>query len=837
MILNLASTTEEERTYYIAKSCDPIRVAGLYQTQFFETWRESDYGPYLATTVFEWTRTVPTDGLLLAATLRQITKRADNILGLIDRTADIETQLEQIADVNTLIQVKGIGRASAAKIIEKLQLHDFDRRSLRLMRLFATFGLPFDPEAKKRARWAKLYFNAHPDETDRFAGNPYHLLKITDAHLFQRVRALRSKHPKENPQGYSLSLIDQRVLAADPRWKYHQGRVEAYLVMAVKQAMNDGWVVNSLDSIRNHLRDRGLTQITDALDQPSVPLTNERLRKLILQNENVALIKTTDQLGQELEGVAFTEVIGWAKFTAEMTNRLAHLREPLFGITEAKKMLQHAVSTAAVPLSSEQTEALRHGFQGRFSAITGGPGTGKSTTLQAFLNGLQFARQARKVPNPRDPSTTVDATAMDIYVLAPSGTAAQRIRLGLELEDPVTGRAVKPQRIGEYPRPQTDFLPYGFTYLGTLHSFLGYVGSGAYRLPEPHPSIIIVDEMSMVDEEPFYQLMLYFHQCLENDIPCQLMLSGDVDQLPPVGPGFPFRDLIASDYGAFVPTTRLNVVRRQGKGSDIVRAAALIRKGDVPPSLSELQEQGQGFYGRDFTWATPANEETLYDMRLLLDNYLTFLHKYVDTSVREEDIQFLIPLRNPSTKEPRALHVKQLNLTLQEHYARQTGNPLVEFDAVHHRNEEFTFKVEFAEGDRVIHVGMNGYHGELHEPIMRGSMGTIQQITDEEILVEYPWLDEPVSYGKEDEFGQIDLAYSITGHAAQGNEFDYILMIIPERAAPGLIDRSWLYTAVTRAKRHLMMVAPSHRIREGLQRQVGMERQTLLARELSKAST
>ena len=469
--------------------------------------------------------------------------------------------------------------------------------------------------------------------------------------------------------------------------------------------------------------------------------------------------------------------------------------------------------------------------------------THNTTIAQCYLSGILQARRARQWKNPLT-KRAQKRTGHNIYILAPTGVATQRIRNGLALEeDEVLNNGLRRKRTISLRRASSHgieermtHLDNGDVYIGTLHSFLGYKGSGFFDIPPPHPSIIYIDEASMIDCEVMYHLARYMLRCIEENVSISVLFSGDHHQLPPVGPGYPFRDLMGNAFGASIPITELTEVKRQEKGSMIAHAADNVKHVRIVPSPRDYASWGIPYDEADFVWHDPAEMPGM-QVTDILTNYAAYLTRTRTRPVDVRDIQVILPLRNQSRVEPEAPHTRALNQALQQHYS---GGNVFSLPA-RRSDDSDLFMAHFAVGDKVIHVGENGYTGGP-EPINRGSIGFIRSITqkDDDVRVDvaYPWLEDTVRYCEPAQVGQLDLAYAITGHASQGSEYDFVLITLPARAGmnprtgESMVDRNWLYTTLTRGKKHVMLIAPTFRLQNAVGQSSGQARNTLLALEL-----
>ncbi len=371
-------------------------------------------------------------------------------------------------------------------------------------------------------------------------------------------------------------------------------------------------------------------------------------------------------------------------------------------------------------LTERQREAVQMAYAQKVSILTGGPGTGKSTSIRALL---MLLRQ-RKV---------------EVAMAAPTGRAAKRLA-------EATGFEAK-----------------------TLHRLLEYAPhDNTYQRNEANPlpyQFIIVDEFSMVDILLFYNLL----KALPKD--AHLLLVGDADQLPSVGPGNVLRDLLRSDA---IPTVRLTELFRQAQQSKIIVNAHRINAGQMPNTKIETTS--------DFFFM--AEEDPVRAQKLILDLVQRRLPaRYAFNPMT--DIQVLAPMY----KGP--VGVMSLNEELQ---ARLNPSAIAQVEWGGN-----TLRV----GDKVMQIRNNYDKG-----VFNGDVGWIRAINRENATVKVEFVEEAgplyVSY----EFHELDeltLAYATTIHKSQGSEYPAIIvpLVVQHRM---LLQRNLLYTAITRAKRFCVLV-------------------------------
>lgn len=427
-------------------------------------------------------------------------------------------------------------------------------------------------------------------------------------------------------------------------------------------------------------------------------------------------------------------------------------------LQEKIKQIQRAEK---IDLDEKQQEAIKEAVKSGLMVITGGPGTGKTTTINAIIRYFEME-------------------GLDIYLAAPTGRAAKRMTEATGYEAKTIHRLLELTGIPEESSARVHFERNAQNPL--------------------EADVIIIDEMSMVD-------IFLMHALLSAVVTgTRLILVGDVNQLPSVGPGSVLKDIIRS--GEF-PVVELTKIFRQASQSDIVVNAHKINQG-IPVVLDNKS--------MDFFFLKR------YDANVIISVVITLIQKKLPKFVDAQpyDIQVLTPMRKGF------LGVERLNGILQQYLnppekakkEKEHGNGL------------------FREGDKVMQIknnyqiewevrGLYGIPVEKGVGVFNGDTGILREINtfaetatvefDERRFVEY-------SFKQLDE---LELAYAITIHKAQGSE--YPAVIIPLLGGPKmLMNRNLLYTAVTRARKCVTLVGDEKTFEEMENNRMEQSRYTTL---------
>lgn len=389
--------------------------------------------------------------------------------------------------------------------------------------------------------------------------------------------------------------------------------------------------------------------------------------------------------------------------------------------------------------ASEQIEAIKTALRNNVSIITGGPGTGKTTVINSICN-----IYSRNLPE------------NIIYLASPTGKAAKR------MEESTDREAMTIHRLLRY-NPFSGGFEYG------------------YLNPLPGPGLLIVDEFSMCD----VLLARDLFAAIED---LKVVLAGDVDQLPSVGPGSVLRDMINSGV---VPTTRLKFNYRQANGSVVAEMANQIVEGTIPA----LNDRG------DFEYIRVMDDESAEK------EVIKYVEKLVADGVDVNDFQVLSPMHRGHSG------VKNLNEKI-----RDIVNPV---------DKDKPELAGFRLGDKVMVIKNNYRLG-----VMNGNIGKVVNILRSSLFVKILDNDspEPVEFKYED-LDILQLAYACTIHKYQGSECPVVIMPLTNSHYI-MLRRNLVYTGITRARDKLVLVADKRAFDRAVKNNTVEKRYSKLAEKL-----
>ena len=442
---------------------------------------------------------------------------------------------------------------------------------------------------------------------------------------------------------------------------------------------------------------------------------------------------------ENLEGIEWVYLNTFYACEKNIAEKLSILKlaKNIKKIKNFEKKFNDEEKKSNITLSEKQKEAIQLVNDNNVCVITGGPGTGKTTIIKFIIE--MYKQEEKKV-----------------VLCAPTGRAAKRMSEATGEEATTIHRLLS---------------------LGKMEETLE-MERVDYQIAPIDGDIIIIDEMSMVD----VFLMNYILKGLY--IGTKLVLVGDINQLPSVGPGNILKDIINSEV---IETIELNEIFRQAAQSQIITNAHKVNSGESFLNIPKEEIQGKL---QDFFYINETSmEKMLEDVISLCSGRLK---KYGNYDFFK-DIQVLTP-----TKKGK-LGTKKLNIELQ--------NALNPNKKIEKKHGERTFLV----GDRVMQI-KNNYDiywekngKENGTGIFNGELGRISKIDDITKQIEVQFDDEKKAWYEYSELEQLEHSYSITIHKSQGSEFDVVIMCLPP-VAPMLLSRNLLYTGITRAKKLLIVL-------------------------------
>lgn len=619
--------------------------------------------------------------------------------------------------------VRGIGPATAKKIIERFGENSFDVLENHPERLADIKGISL-----KKAKDISKIFNEQfavrqiMISLERFGMTTHECLeayKLYGANAVDMIKA--------NPYALCSDIVGMGFERADaiasalPEPPDRAYRVSAGIVHVVKYNLNNGHTCvprKKLIAPSSGLLEADEDTIEAAID---------------------ALVESGRLISQMMNGKEFLflpQIYSAEKLAAQRI--LVMTKFPPAGRVTVEEDIEKIEKEENIHYESKQREAILTAANKGILILTGGPGTGKTTALNGILKLFEL-------------------DGIDVALTAPTGRAAKRM-------SEITGKEAKTiHRLLEVEWDKHD-RPY------FSRNARNPISAGA----------VIVDELSMVDISLFASLL--------DALPlgCRLIMVGDSDQLPAVGAGSVLHDLILSGV---LPVVELKEVFRQAMQSRIVTNAHKIVSGQMP----ELHDKNNDFFfmKRNSAYDTAATVAELCTVRL------PKAYSYSPIN----DIQVLCPSRKGETG----------TVSLNKRLQTVINPPSPE------KKELRSGSRIFREGDKVMQI-KNNYNiiwtkdSEEGTGVFNGDIGTVKKIDKANGCLAV-WFDDKEAVYSTDNLQELEHAYAITVHKSQGNEFNAV--VIPVMGVvPQLCYRNLLYTAVTRAKKLMVMVGSEKQIRD-----------------------
>ncbi len=598
--------------------------------------------------------------------------------------------------------IQGIGRSTAGKIVAQFGSDTLDIMNTRIDRLAEVEGIGPKTLEKIRASWEKqrgvqnvmLFLKSH-DISTTWAVRIYRTYGADSIHVMQEdpYRLV------DDIEGIGFVIADGiarslGVTVEDPL------RVRAGIGYALREAARrDGHCCVPREEFLHHA-----AAVLEASEESVLDgLRDAMAHARVIEDDDMLFLPELYHAEH-----AVTEAI--AEAFGEHWNDLDHL--------QLNEQLSAAEERTGLQFNAQQVEAVHKCLAGPICILTGGPGTGKTTTLIGIL---EIAKEM----------------GWKTAICAPTGRAAKRI-------SEVTGFEAR-----------------------TIHRLLEFDPvSGVFQRSDDRPveaDLLVVDEMSMVD----LPLMAALLRARASG--CRIVLVGDADQLPPVGPGAVLRDLISSRN---IETVVLTLVLRQSAQSSIVTNAHRVRQGFMPVFDTRLSDGGETFFR--------AVEQGESIAELIRDLIVTRLPTQLGCDpVR--DIQVLSPMHATPAGVTHLNRVLQQSVNGGSRVAVQRGDRL------------------FRNGDKVMQI-RNDYERDVYN----GDIGYVHGYDEDEgqLLVDFD--GRRVRYAPDD-LESLVLAYAITIHKSQGSEYPIVIvpLVLQHRI---MLRRTLLYTAMTRARDMIILL-------------------------------
>ncbi|HBA96913.1 MAG TPA: ATP-dependent RecD-like DNA helicase [Lachnospiraceae bacterium] len=620
--------------------------------------------------------------------------------------------------------IKGIGPTLAGRIVKKFQSDTFKIIEEEPERLAEIKGISMKMAvsvaeqflAKRQMRQAMMFLQDYGISMNMSVK----IYKFYKDGIYEVLRKNPYKLAEDIP-GVGFKTADSIAMRAG-FCQDSQSRIQAGILYALQQSGTNGHC---------YLPEDELATFASELLMLDREIVSREIDSLVL-NKEVTIQETADEKRLYISRLYYMEL--------DCARMLVDLNIPFpADIEELEKKAGITGQQQNITLDELQKQAACQAAMNGVMIITGGPGTGKTTTINTIL-------------------ALLESEGLDVLLAAPTGRAAKRM-------SETSGREAQ-----------------------TIHRLLEVNGGGDdgrggmhFERNELQPleaDAVIVDEFSMVD-------IYLLHALLKALVPgTRLIIAGDVNQLPSVGPGNVLKDMIQS---GFCNVVKLNHIFRQAAESEIVTNAHKINAG-VQISLDNKN--------MDFFHLERDNPQDVINVviQLVMKN----LPPYVNATAY--DIQVLTPVRKG------LLGVENLNKVLQGY---------MNMESSYKREKEFHSTL-FRENDKVMQVKNNyqirwskkNRYGDIYEEgtgVFNGDIGVIKSILDieEKVIVEFE--EGKLASYDFNEMDELELAYAVTVHKSQGSE--YPAVIIPILGGPRmLLNRNLLYTAVTRAKKCVTIV-------------------------------
>lgn len=640
--------------------------------------------------------------------------------------------------------IKGIGPVTAKRIVAHFGLETLTIIEEQCERLIEVAGIGKGRVAMIQRAWVAqkaikdvmVFLQGHGVSTT-------YAVKIYKQYADEAIEVV-SKNPYQLAEDiYGIGFITADTIARHLGFEPESAfRLQAGITYVLNTAADDGHCFLPQPEL--------IERVVKQLTLPEHPIDPAQVTTLIDQ-----MVTDERLIREQGEGDVAGQAICYTPAFYHTEQALAHrlaalLKTPVeVDMPRVGRWIDGYTAKKGITLSAAQRQAVELAAASRILILTGGPGCGKTFTTRTIV-------------------ALWHAMGKALALAAPTGRAAQRLA-------ELTGREAK-----------------------TIHRLLAFdPKTMQFRHNESNPlpvQAIVIDEASMLD--------LFLAHSLVKAIPkeAQVLIVGDSDQLPSVGPGMVLHDLIVSEQ---IPVVRLTEVFRQAAQSQIVTNAHRINAGQFPHLTPTTK-----FAASDCLWLeAPEPDIGAEGIRHLVSEY--FPKHGIDPVTQ-------VQVLSPTTRGE--VGTRQLNVLLQ-----QVLNP-----ATPQKTELARGGTVLRAGDRVIQQ-VNDYQRE----VFNGDLGTIARINLEEQEITVQFAERAVAYDYAD-LGELSLAWAITIHKAQGSEYPIVILPIFMQHFV-LLSRNLLYTGLTRAKERAILVGTTKAIGFATRRVLDRQRYTQLAERVKRA--
>ena len=557
---------------------------------------------------------------------------------------------------------------------------------------------------------------------------------------------------KENPyqfvfdiEGFGFITAD-KIASINGISKKDENRIRASCIYALQMSILDGHVYLPIEECLKSMQN--ILKVND--------LTDEKLLQLldVLETEKKIVIKD-DQV--YLPSLFYAE----EQFSSHIKRIMEKENETKTTDAELMKLIGEIEEEESLSYGDEQFSAIKQAIHSKLMILTGGPGTGKTTVIKGILK--VYADIYDLSLNRHDYDKSAD---YPFILTAPTGRAAKR------LEESTGIKAM------------------------TIHRLLGWDGHNNFERNEYEKltgKFLIIDEFSMVDT----WLANHLFKAIPDDM--QVLLVGDEDQLPSVGPGQVLADLLSSER---IPLIKLSEVYRQKEGSKIIQLAHLIKNDNCTPA--DLVKD------KDFSFI-PCR------MHQIIEVVTKVFKRAIDKGISVNDIQILAPMYRTEAG------IDAINKQIQSLVNPKAKN----------KRERFINDATYRVGDRVIQLV-----NQPEDGVYNGDIGEIKQIftakenaeKQEQILIAFE--DNEVLYTRANYLNFMH-AYCISIHKSQGSEFPIVILPVVSTYRR-MLRKNLLYTAITRSKQSLIMCGEINAFIQGIETLDTNKRYTTLKEQLQQ---